>query len=190
MSFGTSNSISQNLLSKLKSHKGNTARRELSAAVTKTRAKASGEIIGMTALAPKTRANASYVAAAHVASDYARENPFVHVDINSNNYRVRVNSVNPKRASLLEMFAICAYADHVGITQREVFDTFSQFKQAANYAAVRGYGCVNDFIYDATDWESIIGAVENDYLNHGAYDQYLQCLRLMDLFDYQLLKAM
>jgi len=183
-------SIPKNILQKLGIRLGDSAKAELPAAVTKTRTKAEGEVIGMTALAPKAGTNVSYVAAARVAPDCVRENPLVQVDIDNSGYQIRVNGVNPKNASLLEMFALCTYADYIGITQHETFDTYSQFKQAADYAAVSGYGSVSDFIYEATDWESIIGAVKDDYLEHGAYDQYLQCLRLMDLFDYQLLKRM
>lgn len=185
-------SIPKGIFHRLSGKAGEQFESTLSSSVTRTQEKLTGEVIGITALAPDAGTNVSYVVAARYAECSTREQPVIQVNIGGSGYQVCVNEVNPKGASMLEMFALCCYTDQEGITEKGTCTTFGQLKLAADHAAANGYGGnisnVNEFIGEKQDWESIVSAIKDDYLEENKYDQYLQCLRLMDLFDYQFLK--
>lgn len=148
-------------------------------------------VLGIATLPPKSGSNMSYVITARYSPESSAQNPVIQVSIDGAGYPVYIKEVNAKSASLLEMFALCSYMDDVGIYDKENAESFARLRTYADYASAKGYWKgitgIHDYIHEKQDWDSIINAIKDDYLQENVYDRYLQCLKLMDLFDFSLL---
>ena len=152
------------------------------------------EYLGITTIADGN-SNISYVIRTQYAKNSSKANPIIEVVLNyeGNNAdkQVYIKRVNPRNATMLEMFALCSYADDVGIYQCEDTSSFQQLKCYAYNMAMDGR-CkeitnYRDFSKQKLDWDSIINYMKDVYLDSAVYHRYQQCLKLMDVFDYFLL---
>lgn len=151
------------------------------------------EYLGMTTIADGN-SNISYVMRTQYAKKMTKDNPIIEVIWNYGGenkcQQVYIKLINPKKATMLEMFALCSFADAVGIYKEDT-GSFQKLKCYAYNAAMNGR-CkeitnYNDFSNRKLDWDDIINYMKDVYLDAEIYNQYQQCLKLMDMFDYVLM---
>lgn len=149
------------------------------------------EYLGITNVADD-KSNISYVLYAQYVNQSKTKNPIVGVGVNYQgeeiSRRVYIKVVNPKHATMLEMFALCSYADDTGLYKGENTSSFHQLKGYVHNASMHGM-CekitgYQDFCNKKVDWDKIINKVKDIYLRDEVFDQYRECLKLMELFDY------
>lgn len=149
------------------------------------------EILGMATLPPESGSNMSYVITAQYSPDSTVQNPVIQVGMGGVSYPVFIKEINAKSASLLEMFALCSYMDAAGFCDIENADSFTNLRTYVDHASAKGYwkgmAGIRDYVNEKLDWDSMINTIKDDYLQENVYDRYLQCLKLMDLFDFSLL---
>lgn len=149
------------------------------------------EYLGITNIADD-KSNVSYVLYAQYMKQSTSKNPIVGVGANYRgeiiNRQVYIKSVNPKHATMLEMFALCSFADDTGIYKGENASSFQRLKGCVHNAARNGMckriAQYKDFCNKKIDWDRVINEVKDIYLKEEAFDQYQECLKLMDMFDY------
>lgn len=149
-----------------------------------------GEFLGITMI-PEEVDGVTYGMCASYAVDSTDENPIVQVTSNyggeSVTYKVNINEVNPRNASQLEMFALCSYADDVGISDKGTFGSFQQLNVYGINAEHNGYcnslSGYNTFMNEKFDWSDIVSRIMEDYLKAGAFDQYDRGTHLMAVLE-------
>lgn len=149
------------------------------------------EYLGMTNIA-NGKSNISYVLYAQYSKHSIDDNPIIeigmHYQENTISKLVYIKKVNPKHATMLEMFALCSFADDKNLYEGEAVNSFQQLKGYAHNAAVHGIfqkiTQYKDFCNKKIDWDYVINAVKDVYLEKESFDQYQECLKLMELFDY------
>lgn len=149
------------------------------------------EYLGITYIADD-KSNISYVLYAQYTKHSTSKNPIVGVGVNYHgeiiNRQVYIKSINPKHATMLELFALCSFADDTGLYKGENTSSFHQLKGYVHNATMNGI-CkritqYKDFCNKKVDWDRVINEVKDIYLKEEAFDQYQECLKLMDMFDY------
>lgn len=100
-------------------------------------------------------------------------------------YEVRVNDVDPKNATEIEMFALTSYMDDKGLTDNTGMKTFNKMRAYSSQAEYNGF-C--DGIADPTtawslnrDWSAILQNAKDTYLAiPQAYEQGLKCQNIIN----------
>ena len=149
------------------------------------------EYLGMTNIADG-KSNISYVLYAQYSKHSTKDNPIIGIGMNDQgdtiSRQVYIKKVNPKHATMLEMFALCSFADDKNLYRGEGANSFQQLKGYTNNAAAHGIFQkiiqYKEFCSKKIDWDDVINAVKDIYLEEEAFDQYQECLKLMELFDY------
>lgn len=149
------------------------------------------EYLGMTNIA-NGKSNISYVLYAQYSKYSTDDNPIIGIGMyyqgDTISKRVYIKKVNPKHATMLEMFALCSFADDKNLYEGEATNSFQQLKGYTHNAAVHGIfqkiTQYKDFCNKKIDWDYVINAVKDVYLEKESFDQYQECLKLMELFDY------
>lgn len=102
-------------------------------------------------------------------------------------YEISLSQLNPKNATMIEMFAYCSYADY---DMRGAQSAFGSFEELKNYLTMAGQQRINlfqksyeDMITEKRNWETVIQRMRQEYLEAGLYAQYQSCLHLQDVFD-------
>lgn len=152
------------------------------------------EYLGMTTIADGNM-NISYIIHTRYAPKSTKKNPMIEVIWNyageNRCQPVSIKTINPQKATMLEMFALCSFADAVGIYKEDA-GSFQKLKCYAYHAAMNGR-CreitnYNDFCKRKLNWDDIVNYMKDVYLDAEVYNQYQQCLKLMDMFDYFLMR--
>ena len=160
--------------------------RGLSSAVEKSTGKALGKPLSITTIPFNDKI--SYGMVASYSDATTANNPVIRVSSNWGGeqrwYDVHVNEVDPSNATQLEMFALMAYQDDQGITERGTFGSYQKMKAFAHYAELSGYTDgiydYNSFLNEKKDWISIIKKMLNDYMSNPlTYGQGLDCQKLI-----------
>ena len=155
------------------------------------------EYLGMTAV-PDGKSNISYVICAQYAKKSTVKNPMIEIQPNKEDsigMQVDIKSVNPKHATMLEMLALCSYADATGIYKGEDTCSYGHIKGYLHNAAMNGM-CKDitnykDFCNRKINWDGMINQMTDIYLKQEEFEQYQQCLKLMEMFDYfEMIKTM
>lgn len=149
------------------------------------------KVLGLTMISDK-ESGLTYGMSAQYAQSTTEENPVVDLISNYGNersiYEIKINDINPKNATMQEMFALCCHADERGICERGDFGTFHAMKQYMVNASTNGVCCrvkgYQNFLTVKLDWDKIINFMKDEFLNAGIYHQYYDCLRQMDMLDY------
>lgn len=136
--------------------------------------------------------NITYGMTAKYAEHSTDADPVIQVSSNYGGktviYNVNINEVNPQNASQLEMFALCAYSDDKGISQRGTFGSYQRMKVFGQNAEMNGYcsglSGYRNFLDTKFNWMNIVSRMMNDYLQAGIYRQYRQGTQLMGMFNY------
>ena len=140
----------------------------LSDATERATEKSVGDVLSLTMI-PYDEMN-SYGMVAKYSSASTEKDPIIQVSSNYGGvqrcYDVHVNQVNMHNASELEMFAVCAYTDDVGITERGSFGSFSRMKVYAMNSADNGDSAsILDpkKVAQRLDWLMILACMGNLY---------------------------
>lgn len=149
------------------------------------------KVLGLTMVSDKAT-NMTYAVSAQYAADSTESLPVVRLTANykheTTSYEIKICDINPKRASMKEMFALCCHVDARGILDGGSFGTFHLMKQYMKNAAKKGM-CekVNDyteFLCKKLDWDVIATFMKDEFLAAGLLEQYQDCLRIIDTMDY------
>lgn len=149
------------------------------------------EYLGTTSIADD-KSNISYVLYAHYMNHSTKENPIIGV---RGHYRgedicrqVYIRLINPKHATMLEMFALCSFADDIGLCKDKNTSFFPELRSYVRNAAAHGINKkitgYKEFCNKKIDWDSVINQVKDIYLKEEAFEQYQECIKLMDMFDH------
>lgn len=101
---------------------------------------------------------------------------------------IAVTDINPKNATMMEMFAGCSYADYCIHGAQSAFGSFEELKKYLSMAGAQKL-CVcrksyEELITRKRNWETIVKRMRQEYLDAGLYAQYQSCLHLQDIFDF------
>lgn len=98
-----------------------------------------GEVLGLTMI-KQPGTDCFWGMKAKYAECSTQDNPVIYVETNYGgktvSYNVNINEVDPNNASRLEMFALCSYADDVGIGDDSTFGTYKtlcSYMEMANH---------------------------------------------------------
>ncbi len=131
---------------------------------------------------------------AKYASCSTPDNPVIYVETNYGgktvSYNISVNKVDPSNASRLEMFALCSYADDIGIGDNSTFGTFRTLRGYEDMAIHNGYinsetGNLNAFdLYknEKLNWVDMSKQVMDLLFRCIDLAQYNKGLSIMDMF--------
>ena len=132
-----------------------------------------GENIGV-----MTIGNRGYIA--KYADSSTEQNPVIKVG----DYEVRVNDVDPKNATEIEMFALTSYMDDKGLTDNTGMKAFNKMRAYSKQAEYSGF-CNNISDQGAVwtqkrDWTTILeNAKESYYRMPQSYHHGLNCERII-----------
>lgn len=147
--------------------------------------------LGLTMVSDK-ESNMTYGVRAQYAADSKESMPIIRLTSNYGNkmsiYKVNICDINPKRASMKNMFALCCHADERGMCEKSSFGTFHTMKQYMKNAARKGI-CENvtgylGFLEKELDWTKIADFMRKEFLSLGMYEQFDDCLHIIDMLDY------
>jgi len=164
----------------------------MSAASTQVENQAKGDVLSITMVA-KPNTNISYGVVAAYAKESTSKNPIINVTTNYDgktlSYNVNVNEVDPKKASRLELFALCAYADDVGLGDKSTFGTYQTLHTYEEMAKYNGYissdtqaGTLEQFENEKINWVNMSQKVMGLLYKCNDLAQYNKGIRIMDLF--------
>lgn len=123
-----------------------------------------------------------------------QDNPVIYVSTNYGgenvSYNVNINEVDPNRASQLEMFALCAYADDNGIGDNSTFGTYNTLRSYKEMADHNGYldsqteelSAFEQFKNVKINWVNMSKKVMGLLYKCNDLIQYKKGLNIMDLF--------
>ena len=143
-------------------------------ATSRTTSSSNGKNIGI-----MTIGNRGFIA--KYADSSTEQDPIIKVG----DYEVRVNDVDPKNATEIEMFALTSYMDDKGLTDNTGMKTFNKMRAYASQAEYNGF-C--NGISDPTtawslnrDWAAILQNAKETFLAMPqAYEQGLNCQKIID----------
>lgn len=153
-----------------------------------------GDVLGLTMInEPGT--DIFWGAKAKYASCSTDEDPVIYVETNYGGktvaYNVNINEVDPSNASYLEMFALCSYADDIGIGDNSTFGTYSTLRSFENMAKHNGYfeaqtddiSGLEQFKNEKLNWISMSKSVVDLLYKCKDFIQYRKGLDILDMFN-------
>lgn len=123
-----------------------------------------------------------------------QDNPVIYVETNYGgktvSYNVNINEVDPNSASQIEMFALCSYADDIGIGDNSTFGTYNTLRSYAEMANHNGYldsqmeelSTFEQFKNVKLNWVNMSKKVMDLLYKCNDLIQYEKGLNIMDLF--------
>ncbi|NLK99660.1 MAG: hypothetical protein GX271_03260 [Clostridiales bacterium] len=152
-----------------------------------------GEVLGLTMInEPGT--DRFWAMKAKYAECSTQENPVIYVETNYGGktvtYNVNINEVDPNSASQLEMFALCSYADDVGIGDNSTFGTYKTLCSYQEMAHHNGYldtqieelSTFQQYKNVKLNWGNMSKKVIDLLYKCNDLIQYKKGLNIMDLF--------
>ncbi|MDP4094265.1 MAG: hypothetical protein Q8920_12995 [Bacillota bacterium] len=164
----------------------------MSAASTPVEKQEDGDVLGISMNAqPGTKI--FWGMKAKYASCSTSDNPIIYVETNYGgktvSYNININNIDPSNASRLEMFALCSYADNMGIGDKSTFGTYSTLRTFEEMANHNGYigtqgelNGFNQFQSEKLDWVDMSKQVMALLFKCNDLIQYSKGLSIMDLF--------
>lgn len=131
----------------------------------------------------------SYGMAAFHSDKSTVDDPIIKISCNYGGeqryYDVHVNEVNPHNASAIEMFAVCAYLDEQGVTDKGTFGSYNKIKAYGQNASDSGNFLdlqVSGNYNIPVDWIKMLREMALLYLeNSRTYEQSLDASKLADV---------
>lgn len=160
---------------------------DLTDAAEKSKSHAVGNTLSLTTI-PYSETMSYGMAAFH--SDKSTVNdPIIKISCNYGGeqryYDVHVNEVNPHNASAIEMFAVCAYLDEQGVTDKGTFGSYNKIKVYGQNASDSGefLDLQDSGNYNIpVDWIKMLREMAQLYLeNSRTYEQSLDASKLADV---------
>lgn len=143
-------------------------------ATSQTTSSSDGKNIGI-----MTIGNRGFIA--EYADSSTEQDPIIKVG----DYEVRVNDVDPKNATEIEMFALTSYMDDKGLTDNTGMKTFNKMRAYSSQAEYNGF--CNGIADPMTawsqnrDWTAILQNAKETYLAMPkAYEHGLKCQNIID----------
>ena len=96
-----------------------------------------------------------------MASEVTREgcgDPIVRVHMGGRDIDVNISEVDPKNATIIEMFAYCQYADAHGTGTGSTFGSFNALKGVTDPLGGKEYSSMEEAINKKSNWESTISS--------------------------------
>ena len=165
----------------------------MSAASRKAEKQESGDVLGLTML-KEPGTNCFWGMEAKYAECSTQDNPVIYVETNYGgktvSYNVNINEIDPGNASQLEVFALCSYADDIGIGDGSTFGTYSTLRSYKEMAAHNGYvdsqmqepGGIVQFKNEKLNWVNMCEKVVDLLYKCNDPVQYKKGLNILDLF--------
>lgn len=129
----------------------------------------------------------SYGMVARYAEDSTESDPIIKVSLRSEEYCIKINEVNPRNASEIEMFALCCYADDKGIGTGGTFGSWQTLNYYRDNASHNGYfeltNETDSFQSVKQDWMKMVQLMMKDYMEAGLYKQSLDGKGLLGIFE-------
>ena len=143
-------------------------------ATSRTNSSGNGKNIGV-----MTIGNRGFIA--EYADSSTEQDPIIKVG----DYEVRVNDVDPKNATEIEMFALTSYLDDKGLTDHTGMKTFNQLRAYSSQAEYNGFcNGISDPMTAWSrnrDWAAILQNAKEAFLAiPQAYEQGLKCQNIID----------
>ena len=143
-------------------------------ATSRTTSSSDGKNIGI-----MTIGNRGFIA--EYADSSTEQDPIIKVG----DYEVRVNDVDPKNATEIEMFALTSYMDDKGLTDNTGMKTFNKMRAYASQAEYNGFcNGISDPMTAWSknrDWAAILqNAKETYFAMPQAYEHGLKCQSIID----------
>ena len=162
---------------------------EISSVSTMSDEKNDNEVLGISMIKDE-KSNIFYGMNAQYAKDSTSDNPIIQVTSNYGGktvaYNVNINEVDPQNASKLEMFALCSYADDVGLGTDSTFGSYNAAKYYEINANDNGYisseNTFESFINTKLNWIEMCQRMMTDYYEAGLYGQYKEGQNLIRFF--------
>jgi hypothetical protein len=158
-----------------------------------------GDVLGITMLRePGT--NRFWGMKAKYASCSTQDNPVIYVETNYGgktvSYNVNIHEVDPNNASRLEMFALCSYADDIGIGDNSTYGTYSTLRSFEEMANHNGYidsktgelSTFDQFQNVKLNWVNMSKKVIDLLYKCNDLIQYKKGLNIIDMFSKHLVK--
>ncbi len=129
-----------------------------------------GEFLGLTMI-PEEGRSVMYGMRAMLPAKSTVDNPIVQIvsnlDGNREVFDIEIKKINPQHASRMEMFALCSYADKVGLGTGSTFGTFQTFRIYEDTARENGLtkrvdesiSAWEQFKTEKVDWMSLCKSV-------------------------------
>lgn len=196
LNYVTGNSALRTQYEKSGNEKINEFYKDLSNAVEKSQSHAVGNALSLTMI--RYNEMMSYGMAAFNSDKSTAEDPIIKISSNYGGeqryYDVHVNEVDPKNASAVEMFALCAYLDEQGVTDAGSFGSYNKLKVYGQNASESGnfIDLQDSSNYNIRmDWIKMLREMAALYLgNPQTYRQSLDADQLAEqLMDYIQTKA-
>ena len=129
----------------------------------------------------------SYGMVARYAEDSTESDPIIKVSLRSEEYCIKINEVNPRNASEIEMFALCCYADDKGSGTGGTFGSWQTLNYYRDNASHNGYfelsNGLDSFKSVKQDWMKMVQLMMKDYMGAGLYKQSLDGEGLLGIFE-------
>ena len=179
MSFAVQSSFNQTLqygigYENVRRHDNDFEAEFMGKATTKTTSSDKGENIDV-----MTIGNRGFIA--KYADSSTEQNPVIKVG----DYEVRINDVDPKNATEIEMFALTSYMDDKGLTDNNGMKSFNKMRAYSKQAEYNGFcgGISNpDLAWTKNrDWTAILeNAKETFFGMSETYQQGMNCQKIID----------
>lgn len=165
----------------------------LSTAAEKVEKQQDGEIIGFGTIMDQNNSR-GWIMQAKYAEGSTQENPVIYVETNYGGekqaYNIRINDIDPRNASKLELFALSSYADDQGIGSDSTFGTYNTLKSFYDMAVHNNYietgeesdNIWNQFKNEKLNWESACKNVMELLYRCNDLLQYNRGANIMQLF--------
>jgi hypothetical protein len=171
----------------------NTFKGVMTAASEQTGKQEDGDVLGLTMLRePGT--DHFWGMKAKYASCSTQNDPVIYVETNYGgktvSYNVNINEIDPNSASRLEMFALCSYADDIGIGDDSTFGTYRTLRSYEEMAIHNGYidsqtevfSAFDQFRNEKLNWVNMSKKVIDLLYKCNDLVQYKKGLNIMDMF--------
>lgn len=168
----------------------------MSAASKQVEKQEDGNVLGISMI-KEPGANVFWGMKAKYASCSTSNNPIIYVETNYGgktvSYNINVNEIDPSNASRLEMFALCSYADDIGIGDNSTFGTFSTLRTYEDMANHNGYinsdtgslSALDLFQNEKLNWIDMSKQVMDLLFKCNDIMQYDKGLSILDMFSKQ-----
>lgn len=135
--------------------------------------------------------NADFKMTAEYADDFSQDMPLIKVTIGNaeekQEYFINIDEIDPRDASVIEMFALFGYADahekNMGFSS-SLWDTLSGYVQSnTSYTDMNHVELIDKSYKQKSDWIAMVEETRNEYMVSGLYKQVADGNKLICLFE-------
>ena len=147
-----------------------------------------GKVLGMSAIA--VGPNASQTMIARYSENSTEQNPIIMVSLGDyGSYNISVKDVDPKEATQIEMFALCAYMDDKNITCPGSFGSYNRLKSYIQTAIdMDELPDINNHLNSTKKINWLKGldvAMKNQVIDQYSYQERSEQIKLRSYFEKQ-----